>query len=181
MRPIRNIKGARHDGHTLAEILIVAAVLAISAAVAIPSLMPRDTEKLADAASEVAYAFRYARAEAMRTGVTVGVNANALNNHLQVAKYTGANASAVLVHPVEKRPYDFDVSSLPSTQGVQLTSAGFQPYATATLIFDTSGSPFVYDTPGVLTYPLTSGTVVLSYAGKQLAVSIDTTGRVTIS
>jgi type II secretion system protein H len=64
----------RHNGFTLLEIMIVAAILGIVALVAVPSFTSTsDGEaKLDLAAGEVAAAIRFARSETMRTGTVHG-------------------------------------------------------------------------------------------------------------
>ena len=65
---------ARGPGYSLAEVMIVLAVLSVVALVAIPIATPSADVRLDAAAQEVINALRFARIEALRTGTFYGAD-----------------------------------------------------------------------------------------------------------
>ncbi len=91
-------------GVTLAEMLVVCAVIGMTAAIAIPqaaSLTPAAADAVA---SEIAQAIRFAQREAIRTGTWQQVSVNSATQELRV--YQANDSTGVTaIHPVDKRDY----------------------------------------------------------------------------
>ncbi|MEW6021851.1 MAG: hypothetical protein AB1807_06895 [Pseudomonadota bacterium] len=105
----------RQAGATLAEMVLVMAVLAIAAGIAIP---PADTQAAlgADAAAgEIARAVRFAQREAVRTGTYQTVVINTASQMLRVYQPASSGNGTTATHPVDKRDYlvNFANDSLP--------------------------------------------------------------------
>ncbi len=107
----RAIAATRHNGYTLVEMLIVVALLAMIAAIAVPSVTPAEHQRLGLAASAVADAFRFAREESRRTGVVHGVTADLSNNQIRVFRLDeGPNPNDKVFdvrHPISTQLYFF--------------------------------------------------------------------------
>ena len=173
----------RPYGHTLAELLIVCAVLAVAAAVALPSAQPV-AEFRADAlASEVVQALRFARQEAMRTGAYRAFGCDTGNNQLSVyvPDNTGAFADKV-PHPLSKMDnYTVDLGQVPAGANGSLSSCRFvfTDRSTGTFVgFDADGNPIGVSKNIIA---LSSGTIVIGIGNVTRTVSVDANGRVTTS
>jgi prepilin-type N-terminal cleavage/methylation domain-containing protein len=114
---VRHLRVRQH-GLTLAEMVIVIAVLAIAASIAIPKADVISPAAADAAAGEIANALRYAQREAVRTGVYHAVNVNPATRVLRVYRLTTSGAedmSKKVVHPVDKREYQITLSNNPAT------------------------------------------------------------------
>ncbi len=133
---------ARCKGFTLAELLVVVAVLATVGAVVVPSLASDDGRMLGVAASEAGNVLRLARAEAVRSGRAVLVDAGSSTGRIRLL-YADCSAGAVaaVTDPGTRRAVDVAVSDGPFTRGVVLTP-GFKANGSAYsgLVFDASGA-----------------------------------------
>ena len=184
------MRTATQRGYTLLELLVVAIIVGLVASVAIPSSSPVDSAKLDLVAAEVAGALRFARGEALRTGEGHGLTVSQVTQKVTVMKYdlTTAPISTLftLPHPVNKHPYDFNVSTNPGTEGVIISNSQDVFNYTGlgrrrSLIFDANGTPKWIVGSGPTTYMLSDGTIELSYENHQRLVSVaPITGRVTI-
>ena len=179
-----------HRGYTLYELLFVVALVAVLTAVALPGINPSQTEKLDLAAVQVAEAIRFARGEAIRTGEGHGLTVSQATQKVTVKKYdlTTAPVSVIetLTHPIDKRPYDFNVNTNASTKGVTISNSqdvfNYKGLGRRrSLIFDANGTPIWVVGAGPTTYLLNNGAVELSYGNQQRLVRVETiTGRVTV-
>jgi prepilin-type N-terminal cleavage/methylation domain-containing protein len=123
----RQWRESRQGGFTLAEMLIVIAILGILAAAAIPLLSTNDPQRLNVAAEETANVLRFAFSEARRTGGYVLVDGKTTAGHLQLY-YSDASAHApptagtsAINDPLTKRAMDLNVTGGPFSAGVTLT------------------------------------------------------------
>ena len=177
-------------GYTLTELIIVVAILGFIAAIAVPDFSSTSDAKLRLAAEEVAGAIRYARSESLRTGEAYGLTISQETQTVTVDRYdlTTAPISTLetLMHPIDKQPYDFNVSTRSTTQGVTISNSLDVFNYTGlgrrrSLIFDASGSPKWIVGSGPTHHLLADGTVELSLGSEQINVSVaPITGRVTV-
>lgn len=180
----------RERGYTLTEMLIVVVLLALLAAVAMPT-GGGDADVILDrAAAEIATAFRYARSEAIRTGEGHGLTVSQSTQKTTVEKYDITIAPITtlytLTHPITKQPYDFNVNTDSGTQGVSISNSSdiFNFGSTGrrrSLIFDPNGTPVWIVGSDPTRHLLVDATVELSYQGRQRLVDVaPMTGRVTV-
>ena len=178
-------RGAR-SGTTLIELVMVIAILAIIAAVVVPSLSYSDASKLAVAAEQVGNALRFARSEAMRTGQNVLVDAESFPGRVVLVQRgcTAVGTPPAVINPLTQRPFDVAVTEAAQSNGVQL--------APRFLVAGTPWTGLVFDSTGAATQacsvaaqiargtPEPGSGVELSYAGQTQTIAIDPpTGRVT--
>jgi prepilin-type N-terminal cleavage/methylation domain-containing protein len=181
--------GARR-GFTLAELLLVVAVLSVAAALVVPSAEPIRLYQLDAAVREIVQALRFAQADAIRTGSPRAVYFDISGNSMTVSglnmtvKPPTADLVNLILHPVDRKTYATTFSRMNKTNGVKLISAVF-PTGTANnsrLVFSADGSPCDLVGPNASDVkPLNNvGQVQLASGAAQRAVSIDpVTGRVT--
>ncbi len=180
-------------GFTLAELLGALAILAIIAVLAIPSLSGSDgPQKLDLAATEISHALQFVRGEAVRSGQP---QAFSFASNGQVTLYALDNSGiapvldAILMHPVSKKSYQFNVLNAQHTTGIELAATP-PPFAfesanglninSQLVYFNASGAPHFVDGSGVY-YRLTSGRLALAVDGLQRSVILaPITGRVTV-
>lgn len=114
-------------GFTLAEMLVVIAIVAVLAAAAIPLLSANDPQKLKVAAEETANLLRLAVSEAQRTGGYVMVDGKTASGHLRLyysdaaGHIPPASGTTVVSDPLSKRAIDLDVGASAFSSGVTLT------------------------------------------------------------
>lgn len=188
---------ARASGYTLAELLVVLALVSILALAAVPVAAPSADKRLDAAAQEVINALRFARIEALRTGTFYGADFNldpaTGARRVRVFRTDSAvppNPVYDVRHPLDKRLYDNQLVSGSATAGVTISAAAFYyqrgaatPVARDWAAFDASGKPDYYpDAGNYAAYsaaPYLSA-VTLSYQGRSVQVLLDpVTGRVT--
>jgi prepilin-type N-terminal cleavage/methylation domain-containing protein len=175
----------RHNGFTLLEIMIVAAILGIVALAAVPSFVSTsDGEaKLDLAAAEVASAIRFARGETMRTGTVHGAKVTVSNDKVRVFRLDGGSSRVFDVrHPVDKKLYDVRLSTGTFTSGVDVAVSDFRFGGSATpheaVGFDASGAPVRDQDVSAI---MDSGQVQLTAGAESRTVTVaPVTGRVTI-
>jgi prepilin-type N-terminal cleavage/methylation domain-containing protein len=103
---VTHCSAVRHAGVTLAEMLIVVAVLSVVAVIAIPQASSLSPATIADAAAaEIARALRFAQREAVRTNNYCVVTIDTATQVLRVDQPTAARTIIPIVHPVDKRDY----------------------------------------------------------------------------
>jgi Tfp pilus assembly protein FimT len=187
----------RRTGHTLAELLVVCAVLAVVARIALPAAQPVVEFRLDAAAGEVVQALRFARQEARRTGAYRALACDAANNQLSVyvpdmtvnanmGKPLAGDAGLV-AHPLSKlKNYTINPGQAPAGGNAVLASCRFL-YADNTtnvlVLFDGDGNPMGGNVAGgsKAVQALASGAVVVGIGKATRTVTIDVAGRVTTS
>jgi len=180
----------KQQAYTLLEMLIAVTIVALVATIALPSLSTGDEKKLDLAATEVANAIRFARSEALRTGEGHGLTISQVTQTVTANKYdlTTAPISTLgtLTHPVDKKPYDFNINTASATSGVTISNTDDVFNFTGlggrrSLIFDAYGTPKWIVGSGPTTYLLSDGNIELSYGFQKRVVSVaPITGRVTV-
>jgi len=183
------LRGSGSRGYSLVELLVVVSLIGALASIAIPDFSASRAERLDIAASRVAEAIRYARAEALRTGEVHGVTVSQATQRATVMKWdlTSNPASALytLTDPFSKQPHDFPVDTS-ATAGVSIantldafdyTGLGRRP----SLMFDAGGTPLWIVTSGPSTYLLADGEVLLRLGNYERRVRVAAfSGRVTV-
>ncbi len=173
-------------GFTLFELVIVAVLVVVFTAAALPGLRPSQHAKLDLATAQVAGAMRFARDEAIRTGDPVYVELDWNTDRLLIAEadLSGATvvAGATLRHPIDMRRLDIIVSSAATTSGVEITNDPFDyPLGgrQSSVLFDGQGLPFRKASGS---YQLmTLGEIDLALGDVRRTVSVaPITGRVTV-
>jgi type II secretion system protein H len=113
-----------HTGFTLVEIMIVVAIIGLTALIAIPTFTSHeDQQKLSMAAAELTDGLRYARNEAIRTGNTFRVEINADNDQFLIADLA-ALPGQIVTHPVSRRPYRIDFPGTANYSGIDIAGSG---------------------------------------------------------
>ena len=178
----RCASAAHARGYTLAELVVVALILAVLAAAAVPLMTAPNESKLDAAAAEVGNALRFAVAESRRTGRHVLVDAETRPGHVLLLTSDAAAArGADVVDPLTKRAMDIDVAASAFSAGVSVnpkflgTSGAFgQLLIAPTPAFSASQSSIVIG-------PLQPGSGIdLMLGARTVTVAFDSvTGRVT--
>jgi prepilin-type N-terminal cleavage/methylation domain-containing protein len=176
----------RSRGHTLVELMAACAVLAIAAAVALPSAQPVAEARADTAVGEVVQALRFARQEAIRSGAYRMLRCDATRNEVSVyIPDTNGASATMLKHPLSKMDYTVNLGQAPAGSNIALTACRFQfadRSTAATLAFDGDGDPVRgTGTASDQTQALSSGTIVLGAGNVTRTVAVDVNGRVTTS
>ena len=171
------------QGISYIEIISVVVILGILAAVTIPNLSSVDPKKLDLAAEEVAQAIRFARVEAIRTGISYGVSFSSNSDTVKVYRRLSSTATYDVYHPVDKKLYILNLATDSATAGVDFLRYGIyyggSSINVAYLDFSTDGIP--KDSSLGRDYMLGSATITLSYAGQTRVIKVvPMTGRVTV-
>jgi prepilin-type N-terminal cleavage/methylation domain-containing protein len=167
-------------GFTLIEVAMVALIVGLAAARALPTGTNSDVTRVEAAAAEVAAAIRFARDESMRTGDSYGVRQMTAENRLQLHSIDGAGTFIYDVyHPIAKQRWDIDFDTSPHFRGLTITHS-FDWRATCTrarhIAFRADGTPVCGDP---LTVLLNQAELKLSFANISRKVIVDGfTGRV---
>jgi prepilin-type N-terminal cleavage/methylation domain-containing protein len=176
-------------GVTLAEMLVVVAILAICAALVVPSADSIAPARADAAAAEIARALRFAQREAVRTNewhqVQVDMSSQTLRVYRLLATGISEDTANPTMHPVDKRKYDI---SFKDGQTPTITAVSFN-YDNGTL-----GANFVSfgpdGSPGEVTISkkkeevkdLKTGRITIGYGRQQRFVDVSpVVGRVSIS
>jgi Tfp pilus assembly protein FimT len=168
------------------EILIVVAILGIVAVVSIPSLSSTDPATLDLAAEEIAQAYRFARAESLRTGKPYGVHSvpSSSNKRYRVFRYeASSNPSKIfdVYHPLDKQLYDLELKTHPfaSADSVAGTTTFFGTCDDSRyVVFNAQGVPHCNDP---ITVALKEKAITLDKGAHTRVVIIEgITGRIGI-
>ena len=121
-------------GFTLIEILVVLVIMAIAAAIIVPSAAGTDDVRASSAAKLIAMDLEYAQSIAVthQDPVTVTFSPDG-------ESYSLTNASGALVHPMSKSTYATDFKTLDGFEDVDVVSAGFA--GGQAIAFDELGTP----------------------------------------
>lgn len=170
------------EGLTLIELAMVALVLALIAAVAMPTGTNVSTTRVEAAASEVAAAVRFARDESIRTGESYGVRQQNGANRFRVFRLdSGGNVVYDVYHPIAKQLWDYQFDTAPAFPGVTITRAMAwrgSCNVDGNIAFRSDGTPFCTDPVTAL---LDNGKLALAYDNEIRLVYVDGfTGRVTL-
>jgi prepilin-type N-terminal cleavage/methylation domain-containing protein len=179
----------RDSAYTLVELLIVVAILAVTAVVALPAAQPV-TEFRADAAAgEVAHALRFARENAQHSGEQRLFDCNAPANTIAVLALTTSKTTTVTAgmvnHPSSGAPYRLTLNAAPAGNNMALVRCTFTYTDNATVAsvaFDATGKPVRGLGSGdTRDKTLRSGQIVLGAGHVVRKVDIDASGRITVS
>jgi prepilin-type N-terminal cleavage/methylation domain-containing protein len=172
----------RARGFTLAEMLVVVAILGIVAVAAVPMLMVSET-RLEAAGQEVGNALRFAVNEVRRTGSYVLVDAETQPGRLLIVKSNaGAARGNAIVDPVTKRAMDIAVTDSAFSTGVQISASFIASSGSFPQLLIGPGPAFWAAQSSVVKGTLEPGSgIVLALASRTLTVGFDSvTGRVVI-
>jgi prepilin-type N-terminal cleavage/methylation domain-containing protein len=169
-------------GFTLAEMLVVLAILGIVVLAAVPMLMVNETQ-LDAAGQEVGNALRFAVNEVRRTGSYVLVDAETKPGRLLVIKSNAAAArGSDILDPLTKRAMDIAVTDSAVSTGVQMSASFIAPSGTYPQLLIGPGPAFWAAQSSVVKGTLQPGSViVLARSSRTVSVGFDSvTGRVII-
>jgi Tfp pilus assembly protein FimT len=174
----------RCHGHTLAELLTVCAVLALAAAVALPSAQPAAEFRADAAAGEVVQALRFARQEAMRTNDYRMLACDLAKNQLSITLPGGSvDDSGAPKDPLTKMKYKVVLGQAPAGSNATLNACSFKfadNTSAPTLGFDPDGNP-VRGSGASAAQALTGGTILVTIGNATRTIAIDANARVTSS
>lgn len=181
------------SGFSLVELLIVIVILGVVAKVAIPMFSSvSDETKLDNAANEIIQALRFARSESMRLGATpcieAGIQPNTVNS-VGIKGWTTNTSSAasfVIYHPLEKKDYQYTMGQVANTEGVVVSSVTLKPtpklgWGGSVFFCNGGGNPYTWAPLNPVFsqyYDLISGSIVLTYNGKNRTININPLGNV---
>jgi prepilin-type N-terminal cleavage/methylation domain-containing protein len=182
---------ARHcAAYTLTELLIVVAILAIAAAVAIPTAQPVAEFRADAAAGEVVNALRFARENAQYSGAQRLFDCNAAANTiavfaLETDKTTTRVSRDPVEHPFNRAPYLLNLNAAPAgnTMALVRCTFTFEDNASATAVaFNADGELLRGVGSGdAKDSVLRTGQIVLGAGNVERTITVDTSGRITVS
>lgn len=170
----------RSFGYTLLELMVVVAIIAISATIVIPGSHSNNQNAAFDAASyELLNAIRQAQSRSESEGVYTAVRIQE-NTTLDVLLVDDTASppeplATQIIHPLTKRPYSITLSQHAATSGVSFdTTDGPFVHAdsstTEFLIFDPQGRPFVVGTSGIGLLAATNLSISMGALQRVLAI-----------
>jgi prepilin-type N-terminal cleavage/methylation domain-containing protein len=180
----------RCAGYTLVELMIVVAVLAIASVVAMPTAQPVVEFRADAAAGEVVNALRFARENAQRSGAQRLFDCNAAANTiavfaLETVQTTTRASRDPVEHPFNRAPYLLTLNAAPAGNTMVLVRCTFtfdDNSTAAAVAFDKAGNPLRGVGSGDASKsPLRAGQVVLGAGNVERTITVDATGRITVS
>lgn len=142
----------RHAGVTLAEMLVVVAILGIVAVIAIPQASSLSPANTADAAAaEIARALRFAQREAVRTNNYCVVSIDTATQVLRVDQPIPGGGTAPATHPIDKRDYQINFGGNTMLRAT-LVSSSFKyegGFTSSYALFGPDGMPVYVDKSAV--------------------------------
>jgi len=186
----------RQAGATLAEMVLVMAVLAISAGIAIPQADTQSAFAADAAAGEIARAVRFAQREAVRTGTYQTISIDLSRQVLRVYQPASSGSGTTAIHPVDKRDYQINFASdgLPQASIVSSVFRYQSGAVTTGAIFGPDGMPIDVAPTKLLGLPIgfllgtkeisplkEEARITLRYGGVERVVRVaPVTGRVSL-
>jgi len=170
--------------------MIVVAVLAIAAVVAMPTAQPVAEFRADAAAGEVVNALRFARENAQYSGaqrlVDCDVTANSIAVFaLETDKTTTRAAREPVEHPFNRAPYLLNLNAAPAGNTMALVRCTFtfdDNSTAAAVAFGAAGNPLRGVGSGSARESvLRAGQIVLGTGNVERTITVDTTGRITVS
>jgi len=170
----RDGSAGRSGSFTFIEIIIVVAIIAISAMLVIPMMSSAGSMQIRTAANMIAADLEYAKSMAISRGQNYSVVFDKTAESYRIENQDGE----VIPHPVKKGfDYIVNFSTDSRVDKVDISDAVFDTESTIT--FDSLGSP--YSGTG-LGSPLNSGVITLQADGAIAAVNVEpVTGFISIS
>ncbi len=177
-------------GVTLADTMIVVAIISVFAVIVAPSFSSSSKYELDFAVREISAAIRFARSEALRTGDVYGVDINQTTNQLTIYK---ADLSAIPVaqefvayHPINKDLYDYNLSNDFNLSDINISNLN-DPFLYTdslrrkSLLFTAHGSPVWIDSNSGAIHQLQNGVIQVNAKSHSQSINIEPfNGRVTI-
>ena len=181
-------RSSRQAGVTLAEMLVVVAILALTASIAIPNASPLAAVSTDAATAEITRAIGFAQREAIRTGAWHTVKIDTAAQTLRVYRLTATgleDTTMPVLHPIDQRPYNlaFNTGAGPARAAITLVDFDYQGAGNTnltTLSFDPDGTPgLLSTTKNNEIKALTGGQVSIKSGASQRNLSFDiVTGRI---
>jgi prepilin-type N-terminal cleavage/methylation domain-containing protein len=180
------LSAAARAGFTIAELLLVVAILAVVAAVAIPASRPHQQLRLEPVVQRAADALHFARASSMRGDDVYGVAFAASPSRLRVFRAAGGVSPVVpiydVVDPLTKRAYEIalEASSLPAGSSFGGITATWTASCSGSfaVAFDRRGSPRCLSPTSAA---LSQATLAFAFESAPLSVVLaGETGRVVV-
>ena len=141
-------------GVTLADTLIVVAIMLLFAVIAFPSFTSNDKYQVDLATNEIVSAIRFARSEALRTGDIYGVDIDRTTKQITIYKADLASVPVgqefIAYHPINKNLYDYNLSSDFNLTTVSIANSS-EPFLFTdsvrrkSLLFDANGTPIWFN------------------------------------
>jgi prepilin-type N-terminal cleavage/methylation domain-containing protein len=145
-------------GFTMVELMVVLLIFSILSAVAVPSIKNSlDEMKLDGIAREVVSMLLYCQSSAIKEGEHHQVNFNVTQGR---AKCQKLSTSVIVLHPIDKKPFEIDFQVAGYFQGGEIVSAAFNPGSQTAVSFNSLGEPNKF------------GAVVLAYRGYQKTINV---------